>query len=729
MKILTIHADFIEFEAKKKAFKGAEDEFESGDKERVEECLVVFTAFEKTDESNVQAIVKRYVHEIRKIADQVNTDTLVLYPYAHLSSQLGNPKMAVALMKQAQQLLSEDFKVTRAPFGWYKSFNVACKGHPLSELSREFGTEEELNLKRESKDEPFVLESKELSQEEKVIYTRAALMAKAVKEIWPESELGSLGFHLDQAYVDFSNLKIKPGHFKKIEAKMQELVSQDLVLAKTGVEHLEKELQKSIAKDLGNNAEAYQINDITFVPLYKDPFIYSLNEISAFKIMNMSSSYWKGNDANAQLLRIFVVGFASSSGLDTYLKKREDAENRSHLKIGKEQGLFVVSKLIGAGLPLLAPKGMIIREEITKFLWDLHKGKGYSKVWIPHIAKESLYKKSGHWEKFGDELFRVKGKSENFVMKPMNCPHHIQIFENFSFSYRDMPVRYFEPTAVYRDEKSGKLLGLSRVRAITQDDCHVFCRVDQIKQEVATIVEIVGAFYKTLDMDQDYWVSLSVRGEDRSKYLGTEDLWVTAETALEEAATENKLPFKKIEGEAAFYGPKLDFMFKDSMGREWQLATIQLDFNLPERFDLSYMNAESKKERPVMIHRAVSGSLERFMAVLIEHFAGKFPLWLSPVQVKVLTITDRSSQLAQEIVAKMNVYGLRVELDERSETMGRKIRDAQMENVNYIVTIGDKEVEKGTVAVRYRNGEQKFDIPVDQFISELVKERDEKLIK
>ena len=586
MKILTIHADFIEFEAKKKAFKGAEDEFESGDKERVEECLVVFTAFEKTDESNVQAIVKRYVHEIRKIADQVNTDTLVLYPYAHLSSQLGNPKMAVALMKQAQQLLSEDFKVTRAPFGWYKSFNVACKGHPLSELSREFGTEEELNLKRESKDEPFVLESKELSQEEKVIYTTAALMAKAVKEIWPESELGSLGFHLDQAYVDFSNLKIKPGHFKKIEAKMQELVSQDLVLAKTGVEHLEKELQKSIAKDLGNNAEAYQINDITFVPLYKDPFIYSLNEISAFKIMNMSSSYWKGNDANAQLLRIFVVGFASSSGLDTYLKKREDAENRSHLKIGKEQGLFVVSKLIGAGLPLLAPKGMIIREEITKFLWDLHKGKGYSKVWIPHIAKESLYKKSGHWEKFGDELFRVKGKSENFVMKPMNCPHHIQIFENFSFSYRDMPVRYFEPTAVYRDEKSGQLLGLSRVRAITQDDGHVFCRVDQIKQEVATIVEIVGAFYKTLDMDQDYWVSLSVRGEDRSKYLGTEDVWVTAETALEEAATENKLPFKKIEGEAAFYGPKLDFMFKDSMGREWQLATIQLDFNLPERFDL-----------------------------------------------------------------------------------------------------------------------------------------------
>ena len=728
MKILTIHADFIAFQAKKEVFKGAEADVEKGHEERIEECLVVFTAFEKTDESDIPAIVKRYVHETRKIAEQVNTEKIVLYPYAHLSSHLGDPKMAVAVMKQAQQILSEDFKVSRAPFGWYKSFNISCKGHPLSELSREFGPEEALNIKRESKDEAFQLESKKLSQEEKINYTTAALMAKAVNELFPESELGSLGFHLDHAYADFANLKIKPGHFQKIEVKMQELVGKDLVIAKTGKENVTIELQKSIAVDLGKHAEAYQINDLTFVPLYKDPFVYSLNEISAFKIMNMSSSYWKGNDANAQLLRLFVVGFISSSGLNTFLQKRKDAENRSHLKIGKEQGLFVVSKLVGAGLPLLAPKGMILREEITTFLWDLHKDKGYSKVWIPHIAKEDLYKKSGHWEKFGDELFRVKGKTENFVMKPMNCPHHIQIFDNFSYSYKDLPVRYFEPTTVYRDEKSGQLLGLSRVRAITQDDGHIFCRVDQIKEEVATMVEIIGKFYKILGMDKDYWVSLSVRGEDKSKYLGTEDVWKIAESALENAADENKLPYKKIEGEAAFYGPKLDFMFKDSMGREWQLATIQLDFNLPERFDLSYMDAESKKVRPVMIHRAISGSLERFMSVLIEHFAGKFPLWLSPVQVKVITITDRNNICAEEVVAKMKVQGIRVELDERSESMGKKVRDAQMENVNYIVTIGDKEMDTGTVAVRLRNGDQKLDVPVEQFISELVKERDEKLI-
>ena len=411
------------------------------------------------------------------------------------------------------------------------------------------------------------------------------------------------------------------------------------------------------------------------------------------------------------------------------MKKREEAENRSHLKIGKEQGLFVVSKLVGAGLPLLAPNGMIIREEIVRFLWDLHQGKGYSKVWIPHIAKEDLYKKSGHWEKFGDELFKVQGKSERFVMKPMNCPHHVQIFDNFAFSYRDLPIRYFEPTTNYRDEKSGQLIGLSRVRSLTQDDGHIFCTIEQIKQEVSTIVEIIQKFYKVLGMDKDYWVSLSVRGDDKFKYLGTEEVWQVAETSLEEAAQENNLPFKKITGEAAFYGPKLDFMFKDSMEREWQLATIQLDFNLPERFELGYMDAESKKVRPVMIHRAISGSLERFMSVMIEHFAGKFPLWLSPVQVKVLTITDRNNHFAEEVVAKMKVHGLRVELDERSESMGKKIRDAQLEQVNYIITIGDKEVEKNVLAVRTRSGEQKFDVAVEGFISELVKERDEKLIK
>ena len=298
----------------------------------------------------------------------------------------------------------------------------------------------------------------------------------------------------------------------------------------------------------------------------------------------------------------------------------------------------------------------------------------------------------------------------------------MQIFDSFSFSYRDLPVRYFELATVYRDEKSGQLLGLSRVRSITQDDGHLFCRISQIKQEVKTIVNIIHEFYHTLGLDKDYWVSLSVRGSDKTKYLGIDRVWNIAETALEEAAQENKLPYKKIKGEAAFYGPKLDFLFKDALGREWQLATIQCDFNLPERFNLSFMNEKSEKERPVVIHRAISGSLERFLSILIEHYAGKFPLWLSPVQVIIVTVTDRNIPYAEEVVKELQQNNFRVKLNADSETIGKKVRVAQLERANYIITIGDKECEHETVAIRTRNGEIKFDIPIRLFVASLHKE-------
>ena len=339
---------------------------------------------------------------------------------------------------------------------------------------------------------------------------------------------------------------------------------------------------------------------------------------------------------------------------------------------------------------------------------------------------ESLYKTSGHWDKFGDELFKVKGKVDDFVLKPMNCPHHMQIFSSFAFSYKDFPVRYFEPATVYRDEKSGQLLGLSRVRSITQDDGHLFCRLNQITQEVRTIVGIIHEFYHTIGMDKDYWVRLGLRGEDKSKYLGTDEGWNTAQESLEKAAQELKLPYKRAEGEAAFYGPKLDFMFKDALGREWQLATIQCDFNLPERFNLSFVNEKNEKERPVVIHRAISGSLERFMSVLIEHFAGKFPLWLSPVQVKIVTVTDRNNEFAREVLKLLHQAGLRAELNEESETIGKKVREAQIEKVNYIVTIGDKETEARNLAVRSRDGKVEFGVGLNEFVEKLkneVKER------
>ncbi len=731
MKILTIHADFIEFEAKKKAFKGAEEGIDK-EKKRVEECLVIFTAVEKRDEDNPPAVINRYVQEIKNIALQVNAANLVLYPYAHLSSALSKPKIAEQVMKDAENLLTGKFKVTRAPFGWYKSFQISCKGHPLSELSREFSSEQKesekiTSLQREYKDEPFSFSAQELSREEKTNYSAAFILAKAIKDLFPQAKIGPLGFHYEQACVDISDAKLHLEDFPRIEKQMEKIIRANLAFENSSREEIRESWQREIINDIGQEKPVYRLETLSLVPLFKSPFLNSTQQVSAFKITGLGSAYWKGNEKNPQLARLYCRGFASKEKLQEYLKKQEEAENRSHLKIGKEQGLFLLSEQVGQGLPLLAPKGTIIRNEILNYLWELHKDRGYQQVWTPHIAKDTLYKTSGHWDKFGDELFKVRGKNEDFILKPMNCPHHMQIFDHFSFSYRDLPVRFFEPATVYRDEKSGQLSGLVRVRAITQDDGHLFCRVSQIRQEVGSIVSIIRQFYKTMGL-VDYWVRLSLRGEDHSKYLGTDEVWKVAEDALDKAARENKLNYKRVEGEAAFYGPKLDFLFKDALGREWQLATIQCDFNLPERFDLSYVNEESKKERPVVIHRAISGALERFMSVLIEHFAGKFPLWLSPVQVKLVTVTDRSLSFAREIEKKMRQMKIRVELDDRSESLGKKVRDAQIEKVNYIVTIGDKEVEKNNLAVRDRKGDTRFDVEIEKFISELLKEIEERRI-
>ena len=520
MKILTIHADFIEFEAKKRAFKGAEENIAEG-RQRVEECLVVLTAVEKRDEANHLALVSKYVQEIRNIAQQVNTSNIVLYPYAHLSSQLAAPKIAEQVLKEAASLLQDKYKVTRAPFGWYKAFNLSCKGHPLSELSREITVDEKaekvIDLKREFQDEPFKFSSQVLDHEQKINFTAGLILAKAVKDLFKEAKVGEIGFHNEQVYVDFSQVKLKQEDLNRIGRQVQKIITADLPIKPADRDEIRDEWQRKILNDIGQDKLVCKLDEVVVVPLFKDPCVDSTSEVKAFKLLNLASAYWKGNQNNPQLTRIYIVGFISEQKLQRYLEQLTAAENRSHLVIGKKQNLFVISDLVGAGLPLLTPKGMIIRTEIINFLWKLHQGKGYQWVWTPHIAKDTLYKTSGHWEKFGDDLFHVKGKTESFVLKPMNCPHHMQIFDSFSLSYRDLPLRFFEPATIYRDEKSGQLHGLSRVRSITQDDGHLFCRVSQLKQEVASIVEIIRKFYKTLGME-DYWVSMSVRGDDNSKY-------------------------------------------------------------------------------------------------------------------------------------------------------------------------------------------------------------------
>ncbi|NCU28427.1 MAG: threonine--tRNA ligase [Candidatus Moranbacteria bacterium] len=464
-----------------------------------------------------------------------------------------------------------------------------------------------------------------------------------------------------------------------------------------------------------------------FLDLCRGGHVDNIKDIQdgSFKLEKIAGAYWRGDEKNKMLTRIYGLAFETKEELDQYVFQQEEAKKRDHRKLGKELKLFTLSDLVGAGLPLLQPRGMIIRKEIEEYLWELHQDKGYLRVWTPHLAKQDLYQTSGHAAKFGDELFRVKGGDEEFFMKPMNCPHHMQIFADNQFSYRDMPVRYFEPATVYRYEKAGQLSGLTRVRSITQDDGHLFCRVSQIGEEVGTIVKIIKDFYNTMGMMNGYWVRFSTRGEDKSKYLGSDEVWQKAESALENAAKENELNYKVGVGEAAFYGPKLDFMFKDAIGREWQLATIQCDFNLPERFGLSFKNEKGDDERPVVIHRAISGSLERFMGVMIEHFAGAFPVWLAPVQTIILPVSEHQRDYAKEIFEKINKVDIRVELDDNNESLGKRIRNAKMQKIPYMIVVGDKERDAKVITVEGRN-EKLENITIESFIEKIksdIKER------
>ena len=466
---------------------------------------------------------------------------------------------------------------------------------------------------------------------------------------------------------------------------------------------------------------------VTFLDMCEGRHVSSTKEIDprAFKLEKLAGAYWRGNSDNVMMTRVYGLAFDTKEELQSYITMMEEAKKRDHRILGQKLKLFTISPLVGSGLPLLQPHGMIIRKEIEDFLWQLHKDKGYQRVWTPHLAKEDLYKTSGHAEKFWDELFRVKGKEENFFMKPMNCPHHMQIFADNQFSYRDMPVRYFEPATVYRDEKTWQLSGLTRVRSITQDDGHLFCRVDQIMQEVGTIVEIIKKFYSTLGMINDYWVRLSVRGPE-GKYLGSDEVWEKAEGALRAACEKFDLPFKIGIDEAAFYGPKLDFMFKDAIGRERQLATIQCDFNLPVRFDLSFTNEQGEKERPVVIHRAISGSLERFMGVMIEHFGGAFPLWLAPIQVQIVPVAEKFNDYAFQLKSQLNQLDIRAKVDDGSDSFSKKIRNAELMKIPYTLIVGEKEQNSDSVSVREFRSKAQYEKSVVDFIVQLTAERGER---
>lgn len=424
----------------------------------------------------------------------------------------------------------------------------------------------------------------------------------------------------------------------------------------------------------------------------------------SFKLDKVAGAYWRGDENNTMLTRIYGLAFDSKDELAAYCTQVEEAKKRDHRKIGKEHDLFTFSELVGAGLPLWTPKGTIVRHLLDEYIWRLRSRHGYQRVTIPHITKKNLYETSGHWEKFAEELFRITTREgKEYALKPMNCPHHTQIFDRKPHSYREMPQRYAETTMVYRDEQSGELGGLTRVLSITQDDSHVFCRHNQVKEEFFKIWDIVDTFYSTFGFELRVRLSFHEPAE-LDKYLGTKEVWENAENALREIAEERKADYFEAPGEAAMYGPKLDFMAKDSIGREHQVATIQLDMNLPERFDLTCINEEGQKERIVMIHCAIMGSIERFSAVLIEHLGGNFPLWLSPEQIRVIPVADAHHSYAREVHEKLTAVGIRASIDDSSESLGKRIRGAKLEHLPYFAVVGDKEIEAKTVKLEARDG-------------------------
>lgn len=544
-------------------------------------------------------------------------------------------------------------------------------------------------------------------------HSSAHLLAAAVLELYPNAKFGigpaiENGFYYD---IDFGDKVLSSEDFSKIESKMAEIVKRSVSLVR-------KEVSKAEAlKWFEAKGEVYKvelINDLEdgtitfyesgdFVDLCRGPHLVDFSPIKAIKVLSLAGAYWRGDEKRKQLTRLYAITFPKKKELDEYLLMLEEAKKRDHRRLGKELELFTFSQSVGQGLPLWLPKGTELRLRLESFLRKVQKKYGYQQVITPHIGDVHLYKTSGHYQKYGQDSFRTittPFEGEEYMLKPMNCPHHVEIYKYKPHSYKDLPVRLAEFGTVYRYEQSGELHGLTRVRSFTQDDAHIFCTPEQLKDEFCKVIDIVLYIFKTLKFD-NFTAQISLRDPSNTeKYIGSDDVWDKAERAIIEASAERGLNTVSEIGEAAFYGPKLDFMVKDALGRKWQLGTIQVDYNLPERFDLEYTGADNQKHRPIMIHRAPFGSMERFVAVLIEHTAGKFPLWLTPEQFIILPISEKYEEYAKNVLAKLEELDLRGSIDNRNEKTGKKIRDAEMAKIPFMLIVGEKEEGEGLVSVR-----------------------------
>lgn len=566
-------------------------------------------------------------------------------------------------------------------------------------------------------------------------HTSAHLMAEALQELYPGIQFGigpaiENGFYYD---VDPGDTVIKESDLAVIEKKMAELVAKKESVIRQEI------AKKDAIKMFGDRGETYKLELISeledgtistytqgsFTDLCRGPHLASTAPIKAIKLLNVAGAYWRGDEKRKQLTRIYGITFPKKGLLDEYLTLLEEAKKRDHRKIGKELELFMFSEAVGKGLPLWLPKGTALRTRLEEFLKRIQKRFGYQQIMTPHIGLKGLWETSGHWAKYGKDSFQpilTPEEGEVFLMKPMNCPFHCEIYKASPRSYKDLPLRYAEFGTVYRYEQSGELHGLTRVRGFTQDDAHIFCRPDQLKEEFTKVMDIIFIIFGALDF-KNFEAQISLRDpENREKYIGSDEVWEKSERAIIEACQEKGLNARVELGEAAFYGPKLDFMVKDAIGRRWQLGTIQVDYNLPERFKLEYIGADNQKHQPVMIHRAPFGSMERFVAVLIEHTGGNFPLWLTPDQVVVLPISEKFNEYAHKVAEELNQQDIRTLVDDRNEKIGRKIRDNEMKKIPYLLIVGEKEAENEEVSVRKHGEGDKGSMKIITFAANLTEE-------
>ncbi len=571
---------------------------------------------------------------------------------------------------------------------------------------------------------------------EHIRHSFAHVLAQAVLKLYPNAKLG-IGPAIENGfYYDFDNVEISENDLPKIEKEMKKILSQDLAFKKEmwSVERAKKYFKKQpykleLIRELSQKSKVGIVHTgDQFTDLCRGGHIKNTKELNpdAFKLTSVAGAYWRGDENNDMLTRIYGVAFETEKELNEHLTHLEEAKKRDHKKLGPQLGLYTTSQLVGAGLPMFAPKGAIIWNLMKEFSEDLKKNIGYKPVHIPHIAKHNLYKVSGHLEKYSDDLFYVKGENSEFILKAMNCPHHTQIYASQERSYRDLPVRFLDTTTVYRDERAGELGGLTRVLSITQDDSHVFCREDQLEKEFDNIIKQIKKVVRAFKL-KDYKIHLSLRDEKHKKdYLGDDAVWKTSQKQMEGILKKNNIDFVKDEGEAAFYGPKMDFVVNDSLGRRWQIATIQLDLNMPSRFGLEYTDKNGGKQTPVMIHSAFLGSIERFMGIIIEHFAGAFPVWLAPEQVWVVPVSKKFNSYGKKVQKQLQDAGVRAELRDEDDSLSKKIRNGQTQKIPYLLIVGEKEKSKESVSVRDRKKGDIGSMKVNKFTEKVVYEIEKK---